>query len=62
MHTRKPGNIDEYIDQFPQHIQSILKKIRSTIKGNVPSETTEKISYGMPTFFSKEKPCPFCGI
>jgi uncharacterized protein YdhG (YjbR/CyaY superfamily) len=44
--------IDEYIEQYPEDIQKILKKIRSVIIEAAP-EATEKISYQMPTFFLK---------
>lgn len=46
------NSIDEYIEQFPEEIQTILQKIRSVIKEAAP-EATEKISYQMPTFFLK---------
>ena len=46
------NSIDEYIEQFPKEIQTILQKIRSVIKEAAP-EATEKISYQMPTFFLK---------
>jgi len=41
---------DEYISSFPTETQTILKKIRETIKEEAPN-ATEKISYGMPTFY-----------
>ena len=41
---------DEYIAACPKDIQKILEEIRATIKAAAP-EATEKISYGMPTFF-----------
>ena len=41
--------IDEYIKTFPEEIQSILKKIRKTIRKAAPG-ATEAISYQMPTF------------
>ena len=44
-----PKNIDEYIAGFPQDVQEILKKIRSTIEKAAP-EAQETISYQMPTF------------
>jgi uncharacterized protein YdhG (YjbR/CyaY superfamily) len=43
-------NIDEYIEVQPDEIRSILQKVRSVIQDAAP-EATEKISYGMPTFF-----------
>ena len=45
-----PKNIDEYIAGFPGEVQTILEKIRSTIKKAAP-EAQEKISYQMPTFY-----------
>ena len=44
-----PGSIDEYIAAFPPEVQSILKKIRLTIRKAVP-QAEEKISYKMPAF------------
>lgn len=45
--------IDEYIERFPEDIQSILRKIRHIIREITPG-ATEKISYGMPAFWHKE--------
>jgi uncharacterized protein YdhG (YjbR/CyaY superfamily) len=42
--------IDEYIETFEPTIQKTLKEIRNFIKTEVPG-ATEKISYGMPTFY-----------
>jgi len=47
-----PKNIDEYIAPFPQDVQVILEKIRSTIKQAAP-DAEETISYRMPTFTLK---------
>ncbi len=44
-----PRNIDEYITSFSPEVQSILEKIRLTIREAAP-EAEEKISYQMPTF------------
>jgi uncharacterized protein YdhG (YjbR/CyaY superfamily) len=46
----KIKTIDEYIETFEPEIQKTLGKIRAFIKKEVP-EATEKISYGMPTFY-----------
>lgn len=43
------GDIDAYIAPFPQDIQNILEKVRSTIRAVAP-DATEDIKYGMPTF------------
>lgn len=42
-------NIDEYIADFPNDVQKILKKIRKTIKDAAP-DAEEAIKYGIPTF------------
>jgi uncharacterized protein YdhG (YjbR/CyaY superfamily) len=44
-----PGNIDEYISRYPDDIQAILQKIRTTIREAAP-DAVETISYQMPTF------------
>lgn len=44
--------IDEYIQTFPEDVQKKLQEIRQVIRENAP-EATEKISYGMPTFYLK---------
>jgi uncharacterized protein YdhG (YjbR/CyaY superfamily) len=44
------NTIDEYCATFETDIQRTLLEIRDFIKKEVP-EATEKISYGMPTFY-----------
>src|SRR5215831_3809643 len=44
-----PETIDDYIAAFPPDIQSILEKIRLTIREAAP-RAVEKISYKMPAF------------
>ncbi|GHV87740.1 hypothetical protein AGMMS50267_01000 [Spirochaetia bacterium] len=43
------STIDEYIAHYPAEIQTILKKIRQTIRAAAPA-AEEKISYSMPAF------------
>ncbi|BCJ94654.1 hypothetical protein acsn021_22230 [Anaerocolumna cellulosilytica] len=43
-------SIDEYIGQFPDDLQKKLMELKKVIQLAVP-EATEKISYGMPTFY-----------
>jgi uncharacterized protein YdhG (YjbR/CyaY superfamily) len=50
--TKVPGNIDEYIANFPVHVQVKLEELRAVIKKTVP-EAEEKISYQMPAFMFK---------
>ena len=45
-------SIDEYIATFPEEVQTILEKIRTTIKAAAP-DAQEKISYQMPAFAYK---------
>lgn len=49
MEGQKPTNIDEYIAGFPPEIQSLLEKMRATIRAAAP-QAVEAISYQMPTF------------
>lgn len=44
------GTIDEYIAQYPAEVQEKLREMRAVIQAAAP-KATEKISYGMPTFF-----------
>ncbi len=46
----KKESIDDYISDFPENIQVILKELREVIKKAAP-EATEKISYQMPTYY-----------
>ena len=45
----KISSIDEYIETFPEDIQTVLRQVRKTIKAAAP-KADEKISYGIPTF------------
>lgn len=44
-----PKDIDDYIAGFPEEVQKILKKVRTTIRQTAP-EAEETISYQIPTF------------
>lgn len=44
------NTILEYIEQFDEEKQKVLHTMYQLIKDNVPSETTEKLSWAMPTF------------
>ncbi len=45
----KYDNVDQYINDYPENVQVILKEIRATIKKAAP-EAIEFISYGMPAY------------
>lgn len=49
MMMKKYANIDEYIENFPKEVQTLLQDIRQTIQKTAP-EAVEAISYGIPTF------------
>lgn len=44
-----PKNIDEYIADFPEDTQKVLKKVRATICKAAP-KADESISYQIPTY------------
>lgn len=56
----KISTIDEYIAGFPAETQEHLQQIRETIKNAAP-QATEKISYGMPTFYLNGNLIHFAG-
>lgn len=41
-------SIDDYINTFPEDVQSVLQQMRSVLTDAVPN-STEAISYGVPT-------------
>ena len=45
-----PTTVDEYLARVPEPARTTLNKIRAAIRSVVPPETTETISYGVPTF------------
>jgi uncharacterized protein YdhG (YjbR/CyaY superfamily) len=47
--AKKFETIDEYIKSFPENVQSVLEKLRATVREAAP-EAVESISYDMPTF------------
>ena len=49
MQTKVAKDIDEYIARFPDNVQKMLRKIRTTIRKAAP-QAKEAISYQMPTF------------
>lgn len=44
------STIDEYISSFPAEQQTKLNELRQLVKSCAPDETTETITYKMPTF------------
>lgn len=46
---KNTSTIDEFISQYPENVQAILQRVRSTIQSAAP-DAKEKISYGIPTF------------
>ena len=55
MISKAPTNIDEYIADYPEEIQSLLNQIRSTVKQAAP-DAEESIGYGMPAYKTHGKP------
>lgn len=54
--------IKEYIKTFPEERQVKLIEIYNIIKEVVPDETTEKISWRMPTFYLNGNLVHFAGF
>jgi uncharacterized protein YdhG (YjbR/CyaY superfamily) len=50
-----PTTIDQYIAGFPEDVQKILQKIRTTIRKAAPG-AEETISYQIPTFKLNGRP------
>ena len=50
---KPPSTIDEYLDVTPEPARSSLIKLRATIRAAVPRDTSEVISYRIPTFHYK---------
>ncbi len=46
----KPTTVDAYIQQYPPNVRTMLEELRHIIAKAAP-EATERISYGMPTFY-----------
>ena len=50
MNRKLAKNTDEYVARCPKQVQRLLLQMRRTIRQAAP-QATEKISYGLPTFF-----------
>lgn len=51
--VQQHASIDAYIATFPPDVQERLQALRTAIRSAAP-DTTESISYGMPTFELKK--------
>jgi uncharacterized protein YdhG (YjbR/CyaY superfamily) len=49
----KSNDVESYLAAVPEPHRTTLEKMRATIRSVVPKETTEEISYGMPSFHYK---------
>jgi uncharacterized protein YdhG (YjbR/CyaY superfamily) len=54
MDMSNESTIDAYIQSFPEETQAVLADIRKAILRSIP-DTTEAISYGIPTFKFNDK-------
>lgn len=53
-------NVDEYLANFPDDVRAKLEKVRACIRAALP-EATEKISYGIPTYWQGKNIVHFGG-
>jgi uncharacterized protein YdhG (YjbR/CyaY superfamily) len=51
--SKTAKSVEKYLAQIPEPGRTTLEKVRTTIRSVVPKETTEVISYGIPTFHYK---------
>lgn len=58
--SKVAANVDEFISTFPLETQERLQQIRQTIQKAAP-KATEKISYGIPTFYQEGNLVHFSG-
>ncbi len=61
MSENKSLSVDEYLAGFSGETRQKLDVVRKTIKSIAPSETIEKISYGIPTFYLNGNLVHFAG-
>ena len=57
----KPDNIDDYLAKLPEDARKTLETIRKRIQVAAP-KATEKISYGIPTFYHHGNLVAFAGV
>jgi uncharacterized protein YdhG (YjbR/CyaY superfamily) len=48
--AKVPKTVDEYLERVPEPARTTLNKVRAVIRSVAPPETSESISYGIPTF------------
>jgi uncharacterized protein YdhG (YjbR/CyaY superfamily) len=70
----KPTTVTEYIENIPENRLAAFKKLRKTIKANIPKGFKEGMSYGMPGYVvplstypdgyhcKKDTPLPFASL
>jgi uncharacterized protein YdhG (YjbR/CyaY superfamily) len=51
--SNRSKTVEEYLARVPEPARSTLQKMRAVIRAIVPPETTEVLSYGIPTFCYK---------
>ena len=54
-------NVDQYLANFSGETRKKLNDIRTVIKETIPAEATEKISYGIPTYYLNGNLVHFAG-
>jgi len=56
-----PKTIDDYLRNQPEDVGALLSKVREVIRAALP-EATEKIAWGMPTFWQEKNVIHFAAF
>jgi len=56
--TIKATSVDDYISKCPEDRQAVMKKLRKTLKKNLPKGFQETLGYGMPAYVVPLKTYP----
>jgi uncharacterized protein YdhG (YjbR/CyaY superfamily) len=53
--TTPSQDVDEFLAAIPERERAVLQRLRETIRAAAP-EATERIGYGIPAFYNRERP------
>ena len=53
--TTPSQEVDEFLSATPERERAVLQRLRETIRAAAPG-ATERIGYGIPAFYNRERP------